>query len=128
MDSPLRHSILIVDDEEDIRTVLQTRLELAGFDVRTASSGLDAIDSIRSDPPALVLLDLMLPDIDGFGICALVRRDRRYSRIPIILLTARAQPRDRANGAAVGADAFMSKPPDMNGLLHEVTRLIGDRA
>jgi DNA-binding response OmpR family regulator len=117
-------TILIVDDEEDIRAVLQARLETSGFQVRTASNGMDALDSIRSNPPDLVVLDIMLPDIDGFGVCALVKRDQRLSRIPIILLTARCQPRDRVTGAALGADAFLSKPFNADELLVEVRRVL----
>jgi len=117
-------TILIVDDEEDIRAVLQARLEAAGFRVRTASNGMDALDSIRSDPPDLVILDVMLPDITGLDVCALVKRDRRLRKIPIILLTARSQPQDRLTGAALGADAYMNKPFNADELLAEVRRLL----
>jgi DNA-binding response OmpR family regulator len=113
-----------VDDEEDIRAVLQARFETAGFQVRTASNGMEALERIRSNPPDLVVLDLMLPDIDGFGVCALVKRDQRLSRIPIILLTARYQPRDRLTAAALGADAYLNKPFSADELLAEVHRLI----
>ena len=120
-------TILIVDDEEDIRAVLQARLEAAGFQVRTASNGMDALERIRSDPPDLIILDIMLPDITGLDVCALVKRDRRLRRIPIILLTARSQPRDRLTGAALGADAYMNKPFSADELLAEVRRLLASR-
>ena len=120
-------TILVVDDEEDIRAVLQARLETAGFQVQTASNGLDALERIRSDPPDLIILDIMLPDITGLDVCALVKRDRRLRRVPIILLTARSQVRDRLAGVALGADAYLNKPFSADELLAEVRRLLAGR-
>ena len=117
-------TVLIVDDEEDIRAVLQACLEAAGFQVRTASSGMDALERIRSNPPDLIIHDVMLPDITGLDVCALVKGDRRLRRIPFILLTARSQPQDRLTGAALGADAYMNKPLNADELLAEVRRLL----
>jgi len=116
--------VLVVDDEEDIRLVLQARLETAGYQVQTAGNGMEALDRIRSSPPDLVVLDLMLPGIDGFGVCAMIKRDQRFSRIPVILLTARSQPQDRATGVALGADAHLTKPFRAEELLAEVRRLL----
>jgi DNA-binding response OmpR family regulator len=116
--------VLVVDDEEDIRMVLQARLETAGYQVLTAINGMEALDRIRSNPPDIVILDVMLPGIDGFGVCAMIKRDQRYSRIPVILLTARSQPQDRATGAALGADAHLLKPFRADELLAEVRRLL----
>jgi DNA-binding response OmpR family regulator len=124
MNDARARTILVVDDEEDIRAVLEARLVTSGFLVRTAANGMDALDSIRSDPPDLIVLDIMLPDIDGFGVCALVKRDQRLSRIPIILLTARTQPRDRETGTSLGADAFLNKPFKPDELLTEVRRIL----
>lgn len=120
-------TILIVDDEEDIRAVLQGSLAAAGFQVRTASNGMDALERIRSNPPDLIIHDVMLPDITGLDVCALVKRDRRLRRIPFILLTARSQPQDRLTGAALGADAYMNKPFKADELLAEVRRLLAGR-
>ena len=117
-------TILIVDDEEDIRAVLRGCLEAAGFQVRTASNGMDALERIRSNPPDLIIHDVMLPDITGLDVCALVKRDRRLRRIPFILLTARSQPQDRLTAAALGADAYMNKPFNSDELLAEVRRLL----
>jgi DNA-binding response OmpR family regulator len=117
-----RPRILIVDDEEDIRTVLQARLETAGIEVRTAATGMEALERIRSDPPDLIVLDLMLPGIDGFGVCAMVKRDQRFSRIPVILLTARSQPQDRLTGTSLGADAYLTKPFRADELLAEIRK------
>jgi DNA-binding response OmpR family regulator len=120
-------TILIVDDEKDIRAVLQACLEAAGFQVRTASNGMDGLERIRSNPPDLIIHDFMLPDITGLDVCALVKRDRRLRLIPFILLTARSQPQDRLAAAALGADAYMNKPFNPDELLAEVRRLLAGR-
>jgi DNA-binding response OmpR family regulator len=119
-----RNTILIVDDEPDIRMVVQARLEAAGFAVRTAATGLDALSSVRLSPPDLILLDLMLPGMDGFSVCAMLKRDQRYNRIPIVMLTARSQANDRRTGESVGADAYLTKPFRPSELLDEVKRLL----
>jgi DNA-binding response OmpR family regulator len=103
-------TILVVDDEADIRLVLQARLTAAGFEVQTAADGTEAMSRIRMSPPDLVVLDVMLPGIDGFGVCGILKRDQRFSNIPIIMLTARTQPKDRKLSAKLGADAFVTKP------------------
>lgn len=121
--SPAR-TILVVDDEEDIRAVLSARLEAAGFQVRSAARGLEALESIRSDPPSLVVLDLMLPDLDGLSVCAMVKRDRGLRCIPVILLTAKSRSEDRITGMALGADAYLNKPFKAEELLAEVRRLM----
>jgi two-component system, OmpR family, alkaline phosphatase synthesis response regulator PhoP len=120
-------TILIVDDEEGIRAVLRASLEAGGFQVRTASNGMDALERIRSSPPDLIIHDVMLPDITGLDVCALVKRDRRLRRIPFVLLTARSQPQDRVTAAALGADAYHNKPVNADELLAEVRRLLAGR-
>lgn len=113
-------SILVVDDEPDIRQVIQARLEAAGFYVRTAATGLEAINSVRESPPDLILLDLMLPGINGFAVCAMLKRDQRFQRIPVIMLTARSQDSDRQVGESVGADAYLTKPFEATALLAQI--------
>ena len=99
--------VLIVDDEPMVREVLARYLEQAGFAVTTAEDGEEALDAFSSAPPDLVLLDLMLPRIDGFEV---FRRMRASSQTPVIMLTARGEETDRIVGLELGADDYVTKP------------------
>ncbi|CAN5358483.1 response regulator transcription factor [soil metagenome] len=99
--------VLIVDDEPNIRAVLRGYLEADGFDVAEASNGADALASLRHDPPALVLLDVMMPGIDGLEV---LRQLRVFSEAYVILVTARAEEVDKLIGLGVGADDYVTKP------------------
>src|SRR5499426_3551196 len=100
-------SILIVEDENSIASFVALYLKNAGYSVRTVANGADALDQVSSDPPALTILDLMLPDIDGIEIC---RRVRKTSDVPILMLTARDEDVDKIIGLEVGADDYLTKP------------------
>ncbi len=100
-------TILVVDDEETIREVVRRYLEKEGFKVIEAADGFEALDAIRSTPPDLIVLDLMLPGIDGLSLTQHIRQDRR---IPIIMLTAKGEANDRIRGLDLGADDYMAKP------------------
>ncbi len=103
----LNQTILVVDDEETIREVVRRYLEREGFKVNEAADGFEALDAIRSDPPDLIVLDLMLPGIDGLSLTQHIRQDRH---IPIIMLTAKGEASDRIRGLDMGADDYMAKP------------------
>jgi len=100
-------SILVVDDEETIREVVRRYLEREGFLVREAADGYETLDSIKENPPDLIILDLMLPGIDGLSLTQHIRTDRQ---IPIIMLTAKSEPSDRIRGLDLGADDYVTKP------------------
>ena len=100
-------SILVVDDETTIREVVRRYLELEDFRVREAADGYEALDILRDDPPNLIVLDLMLPGIDGLSLTQHIRQDRQ---IPIIMLTAKGEPGDRIRGLDLGADDYITKP------------------
>jgi len=100
-------TILVVDDEETIREVVRRYLEREGFIVIEAADGFEALDAIRSNPPDLIVLDLMLPGIDGLSLTQHIRQDRH---IPIIMLTAKGEASDRIRGLDMGADDYMAKP------------------
>ena len=99
--------ILVVDDEKNICELLRLYLEKDGFDVMMAHTGRDAIDMTRSSSPSLVLLDIMMPDIDGWEAC---RQIREFSQVPIIMLTAKGDVFDKVMGLELGADDYIVKP------------------
>jgi two-component system alkaline phosphatase synthesis response regulator PhoP len=103
----LAQTILVVDDEARIVKLVRDYLERAGFDVLTASDGKTALQMARREQPDLIVLDLMLPGVDGLDVC---RRLRRESGVPIIMLTARVEEADRVVGLELGADDYVTKP------------------
>ena len=102
--------ILVVDDEPDIRRLIVMHLERDGFRCRTAGTGLDALREAKAAAPDLVILDLMLPAIDGLEVCRRLRGDAATAGVPIIMLTARADEVDRVVGLEIGADDYVVKP------------------
>lgn len=116
--------ILIIEDEEAIRFILEKRLSDAGYLVISAENGLEGLNKARKENPDLILLDLMLPGIDGYQVCSILKRDRRYTHIPIIILTARIQQKDYELAMQVGADAFLTKPFESQVLLSKIEELL----
>lgn len=102
--------VLIVDDDADILKLLHYNLTNAGYSVQAASTGRAALETIRKNPPDLIVLDLMLPDVDGMEVCRTLRLDTISRRIPIIMLTARGDEIDRVVGFELGADDYVAKP------------------
>jgi two-component system, OmpR family, phosphate regulon response regulator PhoB len=105
-----RERILLVEDEPDIAEVLQYNLEKEGFQVEVTRRGDTGLEAIRRETPDLLLLDLMLPGIDGLELTRLLKRDSATSRIPIVMLTARSEEVDRIVGLELGADDYIPKP------------------
>lgn len=102
--------ILVVEDEPDIRRLIVHHLDREGFRPRTAATGLEALREVRARPPDLVILDLMLPELDGLEVCRRLRADAASAALPIIMLTAKADEVDRVVGLEVGADDYVVKP------------------
>lgn len=116
-----------VDDEPDVTELVQFHLERAGFDVVTAATGREALEQVRLVKPDLILLDLMLPDIDGFGVCEILRRQIETATIPIIILTAWATRDARHLGLELGALDYMTKPFSPKALVDRVRHLLSLR-
>jgi DNA-binding response OmpR family regulator len=116
--------ILIVDDEEDLRKMLKFRLEALNFDVLEAADGQEGLNKTRNDRPDLVILDLMLPKLDGFKVCRMLKFDEKYKHIPIIMFTARAQEKDKELGKEMGADAYITKPFEPEALVGKIMELL----
>jgi DNA-binding response OmpR family regulator len=115
--------ILVVDDEAQLVDMVKMRLEANGYDVITAYNGQEGLDKARRESPDLIILDLMLPKIDGYKVCRMLKFDEKYKNIPIILFTARAQQEDEKLGKEVGADAYITKPFEPQVLLEKIKQL-----
>jgi diguanylate cyclase (GGDEF)-like protein len=112
--------VLIVDDDEDIRAYLDVTLELAGFEVVQAGGGEAGLRAAFEDEPDLIVLDVMMPGIDGLEVLRRLRRDPRTSHLPVLLLTAKVQPDDAVQGLEVGADDYITKPFDAEVLVARI--------
>ncbi|MDA3925976.1 MAG: response regulator [Kiritimatiellae bacterium] len=115
--------ILVVDDDSDVRLLLGGRLRRNGYEVVAAEDGESAVQIVRQENPALILLDLGLPKMDGFDVCRMLKADPATRRIPIIVLSAKSQQTDRDRASALGADGYMAKPFDPGVLLEEIRNL-----
>ncbi len=104
------HKVLIADDEANIRNILDFTLHAEGFTVVGARNGQEAFDLAVSELPDIIILDVMMPDIDGIEACRRLKQDERTSAVPVILLTARSGREDRERGRDAGADAYVTKP------------------
>jgi two-component system alkaline phosphatase synthesis response regulator PhoP len=116
--------ILIVEDDPDIADLVARYLDKAGFSTERAASGREALQTIAAKPPDLVVLDLMLPHVDGLDVCRLVRASDATAAMPIIMLTARAEESERIVGLELGADDYLSKPFSPNELVARVRALL----
>jgi two-component system alkaline phosphatase synthesis response regulator PhoP len=105
-----KERILLVDDDKEVVRLMRAYLEQADYEVLVAYDGETTVHAIRRDKPDLILLDLMLPDMDGYDITRLVRRDSATAHIPIIMLTARVEDTDKITGLELGADDYVTKP------------------
>jgi DNA-binding response OmpR family regulator len=112
--------ILIVDDEVDLVETVRFPLEMEGFDVLVSYNGEDALSQARKEKPDLIILDLMLPKLDGYKVCRLLKFDERYKHIPILMLTAKTQEKDKTLGMETGADEYITKPFEMDVLMEKV--------
>ena len=112
--------ILLVDDEVDLVETVRFSLEGEGYHVLVSFNGEDALNKARKETPDLILLDLMLPKLDGYKVCRLLKFDERYKHIPILMLTAKTQEKDKILGKETGADEYITKPFDMDGLVEKI--------
>ena len=122
--SDAKQRILIIEDETDIMTALRLRLEANGYEVTAAADGPGGLRQARAEKPDLIILDIMLPKLDGYQIARMLKYDENYAKIPIIMLTAKVQQTDVEQGLATGADAYMTKPFKSEELLAEIRKLL----
>jgi len=114
-------SVLVVEDEASIASFVSLYLKNAGYEVRTAANGTEALISVQKSQPSLIVLDLMLPDIDGIEVC---KRVRQHSDVPILMLTARDEDVDKIIGLEVGADDYLTKPFNPRELVARVKSIL----
>ena len=124
----MKTRILVVDDEADVLELVEFNLRQAGYELTSAADGAEALKKAKAQLPALIILDVMLPEVDGLEVCKLLRRDPATARIPIIMLTAKASELDRVLGLELGADDYLTKPFSPRELLLRVKNLIQRQA
>mgnify|MGYP001028643105 CR=1 FL=1 len=122
-----KESLLIVEDEEDIQELLAYHLQREGYTVRIANTGEEGLRQVRRQPTDLVLLDLMLPGIDGLEICRTLRADPATRALPIIMVTARGEESDIVTGLELGADDYVTKPFNHKALIARVRAVLRRR-
>lgn len=123
----MRTKILVVDDEPDAVELVAFNLRQAGWEVATAADGAEALEKARAWIPDLVVLDVMLPELDGLEVCKLLRRDDATAGISILLLTAKAEELDRVLGLELGADDYLTKPFSPRELILRIRNLLARR-
>jgi two-component system, OmpR family, alkaline phosphatase synthesis response regulator PhoP len=118
------YKILAVDDEEHIQELIKFNLENSGYKVICCGNGMEALKIAKSEKPDLVLLDVMLPGIDGYDVCKEIRKDNNISNIPIIMITAKSEELDKILGLELGADDYITKPFSVRELLARVKAVL----
>ena len=117
--------ILIADDEPNIVTALEFLLERAGYEVRTARNGDEALAAIAQDPPDLVLLDIMMPVKSGYEVCKRIREEPEWGKVKVVMLSAKGRDAEVTKGLAMGADLYVTKPFSTRELLSQIRTLLG---
>ena len=116
--------ILIVDDEPDVASLLNLMLKSKGYETITAGDGQEALEKARHEKPDLIVLDIMLPRLDGYKVARMLKFDEKFSHIPIIMVTAKIQEKDKKTGLEMGADAYVTKPFDTAMLLEKINEVL----
>lgn len=120
----MQKKILIVEDEESLLKLESILLTTKGYLVQGAATGLAALEAVAVEPPDLILLDIMLPELDGFEVCSQLKKDPKTCHIPIIFLTAKKSPEDLARSEEVGADQYITKPFKSAMVMEAIERLL----
>ena len=119
-------TILLVDDEPNIVLSLEFLMKRAGYEVRTASDGDAAIESIKTNPPDLILLDINMAKRDGFEVCQMIRANPAWRNIRVVMLTAKGRDVEREKGLAMGADDYVTKPFSTQEVVDKVRAMVGE--
>jgi two-component system alkaline phosphatase synthesis response regulator PhoP len=121
-----KKTIMVVDDNPDIITIVKTILEGKGYNVWSASSGLELLNHLKTEKPDLIILDIMMPEMDGLEVLGRLKGASEWSMIPVILLTAKVQYEDVLGGYKLGADYYITKPFTSTQLVNGINLLLGE--
>ena len=121
---PRDKMILLVDDEENLLKVVRDFLVFKGYQVISAVDGEEALRRVRSTNPDLIILDILLPKMNGFDVCRLLKIDEASRRIPVVMLTSKGEPADISTGYELGADIYFVKPVNLESLLVTIEKLL----
>ena len=121
----MKRKVLLVDDEPGIQVVISARLASKGYEVLVAKDGQEGLNLARTESPDIVLLDLMLPKLDGYKVCRMLKFDKAFENIPIVIFSAKGSDADKKLAEQVGADAYLVKPFDMELFTQTIQRLLG---
>ena len=119
-------TIMVVDDNPDIITIVRTILEGRGFNVLSASSGAECLEVLKSQKPDLIVLDIMMPEMDGLEVLTRLKSTSEFTNIPVVLLTAKVQYEDVLGGYKLGADYYITKPFTSTQLINGINLLLGE--
>src|SRR5258706_15269994 len=117
-------SVLVVDDEPQNRTLLRDSLEARGYDVVEAENGVQALEKVSQNPPDVILLDIMMPKMDGFEVCRRLKKDASTAQIPVLMVTSLSERQERLTAIGAGASDFLNKPL----AFHDVVLRVGNAA
>jgi DNA-binding response OmpR family regulator len=123
-DKVKKNKVLLVDDDKQILSSLRVYLELENYQVDTASNGQDAIAKVKQSKPEILVLDVMMPEMDGFEVLENLKADENYVNIPVIMLTAKSQDMDVLKGFRMGASSYMTKPFNLNELVENIELIL----
>ncbi len=118
--------ILVVEDEPDLADLLIQYLKHEGYSIMVALDGKDGLERAKEEHPDLIITDVMMPKLDGFHLCRLLKFDANFKNIPIIMLTSRGEGEAKQTGTSVGADAYLTKPFESEELLATIRKLLGE--
>jgi DNA-binding response OmpR family regulator len=121
----MKKKILVIDDEPNILVTMSARLVAMGYEVLTAQDGQEGLDRARKESPDAILLDLMLPRLDGYKVCRILKFDKAFGNIPVIIFSAKGSDADKKLAEQAGADAYIVKPFDPQSFTQTIQKLIG---
>ncbi len=119
---PNQKKILVVDDEQDLVETIRLKLSSEGYKVEAAYTGIQALEKAKQSKPDLILLDIMMPELNGYQVCKKIKEDNTLKNIPVVMLTAKAQESDKFWGLETGADDYITKPFEFSSLLKTISK------